>query len=190
MEPAPDATPVAGIEFVVAPDQALGLETASADRVGPAPATMDEWAVATITEGMDSPPLQSERVWTAESAAQAPSPMPVPVAHPAPGTEAVSAPEPGNADAPLAVNSGWCAADPAARRPWYLPATSPVVSICFDLAALPPQGAQPALDAASQPPARWNFASFTVEAPRARVPEEPAMSAPYFVGAKFLPFGA
>jgi hypothetical protein len=192
-EPAPDATPVAGIETIVAPDQALELETASADLGGSALATMDEWvvALATIVEGVDSPPPQSERTWTPESAAQASPPMPVPVADPAPETESVSASEPGNADAPLTANGAGCVADAAAAgRQWYLPAATPVVSMCYDQVALLPQVGQPAPDSTSQPPARRDPAPFTVDAPRARVPEEPTTSAPSFVNVDFLLFGA
>ncbi|MEE9195108.1 MAG: hypothetical protein V3U44_04660, partial [Alphaproteobacteria bacterium] len=153
----------------------------------------DEWAVAvaTIVEDVDSPPPQSEWAWTPDPAAQAPSPMPVPVADPAPGIEPVSAAEPGNAVVPLVANGAGCAVDAgAAGRRWYLPATTPVVSMCYDQVALRPQGAQPAPDTAFQPPARQDPAPFTVEAPRARVPEEATTSAPSFVRVNFLLFGA
>ena len=137
-------------------------------------------AVATMVEGVDSPPPQSEGTWTPELAAQAPSPVPVPVAQP----------EPGNVDATLAANGAGCAADAAAGWQWYLPATTPVVSMCYDQVALLPQVGQPAPDTAFQPSARRDSAPFTAEAPPTRVPEEQMTSAPSFVRVNFLLFGA
>ena len=141
-------------------------------------------AVATMVEGVDSPPPQSDGTWAPESAAQAPSPVPVPVPVP------VAQPEPGNVDAPLAANDAGCAADAAAGRQWYLPAASPVVSTCYDQVALLPQVGQTAPDSASQPSARRDSAPFTVDVPRTNGPEEPRTSGRSFVNVNFLLFGA
>ncbi len=171
------------------PPQAPGLETASGDPGGPAPATADEWevAVAMIVAGVDSAWSQAETASTPEPAAPTPSPSPVPGLDPAAETEAVSTPGPRPAEAPLTTNGVACIADTPVWRHWYLPAATPVLSTCPGEVALRTQAGQ---QTASAPPAPRNPASFTVEAPRARVPEEPRIAPPPVFSAYFLLLGA